>query len=327
MKKRRAKKLEKKLSESNNTIDVSLQTQSKAMEKHVQAENAIEYVQVDSEEAPKAWCLKDEISSQKIGEVYELPSGTKLEMHQDAHMPKMQEDERLSLLKSIEKDGIGEPIELREGKIVDGFHRYSVANELQIPLKVKNVEIKDGDVNALKLRKNFIRRSLSSDQKAMIAVLEGLEIEEEAKKRSLANLKQNSESTKNCTLGKNGRTSDRLAKKSDVNRQYIDKAKYINKHSPELVDQVFNGDLKIDAAYKQAKALNNAKNGESSGGKEEVFLSVTQLLQEVVEDNSIENLERLYPRAKGKSKKILGDRINATKNKPLEEKTLEIRNE
>jgi len=50
-----------------------------------------------------------------------------------AAFPAMSEEELQNLKDSIDVMGVQNPIVIYEGKIIDGWHRYKVANELRLP--------------------------------------------------------------------------------------------------------------------------------------------------------------------------------------------------
>ena len=79
-----------------------------------------------------------------------------------------------SLLSSVEQDGFIEPIiRIYEGKILDGWHRYRAAQELNLIRKLRfqkwNAD-RDGDPKAFVLARNLERRHLTPGQRGQIAV-------------------------------------------------------------------------------------------------------------------------------------------------------------
>ena len=104
-----------------------------------------------------------------------VDSGT-LERHKlSAIFGDMPADDFQSLLGSVERDGFIEPfIRLYEGKILDGWHRYRAAQELNLIRKLRFQEwdenSKDGDPRAFVLARNLHNRHLTPGQRAQIAV-------------------------------------------------------------------------------------------------------------------------------------------------------------
>jgi len=84
----------------------------------------------------------------------------------------MQKDEFDALVKSVQTDGFIEPvIRIYEGKILDGWHRYRAAKELNLIRKLKFQEWDErGDPKAFVLARNIERRHLNPSQRAQIAV-------------------------------------------------------------------------------------------------------------------------------------------------------------
>ena len=81
-----------------------------------------------------------------------------------------------SLLESVQTDGFIDPIiRIHEGHILDGWHRYRAAQELNLIRRLKfqewnEDEKKDGDPKAFVLARNIERRHLSASQRAQIVV-------------------------------------------------------------------------------------------------------------------------------------------------------------
>lgn len=81
-----------------------------------------------------------------------------------------------SLIESVQADGFIDPIiRIYEGQILDGWHRYRAAQELNLIRRLKfqdwNAdEHRDGDPRAFVLARNIERRHLSAQQRAQIAV-------------------------------------------------------------------------------------------------------------------------------------------------------------
>ena len=86
----------------------------------------------------------------------------------------MQKDEFDALVKSVQTDGFIEPvIRIYEGKILDGWHRYRAAKELNLIRKLKFQEWDErdeGDPAAFVLARNIERRHLTPAQRAQIVV-------------------------------------------------------------------------------------------------------------------------------------------------------------
>jgi len=82
--------------------------------------------------------------------------------------PAMQAEEFQSLRDSIEAIGVQNPITLLDGMVIDGWHRYSAANDLGMDCPA--VELGDVDPRDFVLAQNKTRRHITAAQLAMAAV-------------------------------------------------------------------------------------------------------------------------------------------------------------
>lgn len=82
-----------------------------------------------------------------------------------AAFPAMQADEYQALLDSIETIGVQNPITLFEGMVLDGWHRYSAANDCG--MDCPTVELGDVDPRDFVLAQNKARRNLTASQRAI----------------------------------------------------------------------------------------------------------------------------------------------------------------
>jgi len=83
-----------------------------------------------------------------------------------AAFPAMSEEELQNLKDSIDVIGVQNPIVIYEGKIIDGWHRYIVSNELRLPCPTVNLA-DDIDPQDFVLANNKARRHLTRGQIAM----------------------------------------------------------------------------------------------------------------------------------------------------------------
>ncbi|MYG80940.1 MAG: hypothetical protein F4187_03825, partial [Gemmatimonadetes bacterium] len=83
----------------------------------------------------------------------------------------MPEMEFAALREDIRKRGVLEPITLLDGKVLDGWHRYTAAKEIDPGLEVPTVELGDRDPADLVISRNLHRRHLTATQRA-VCVLE-----------------------------------------------------------------------------------------------------------------------------------------------------------
>lgn len=81
-----------------------------------------------------------------------------------AAFPAMQADEYQALVDSIGNIGVQNPITLFEGMVLDGWHRYTAANESG--MDCPTVELGDIDPRDFVLAQNKARRNLTASQRA-----------------------------------------------------------------------------------------------------------------------------------------------------------------
>ena len=182
----------------------------------------------------------------------ETESQKELEVHEAANfIPVMSEKEYNAVKSDIAAHGLREPIELYQGKIIDGRNRYRMCRELGIEPATKDVteEVdKQGDPYSYVFSKNVSRRHLSSSQRAMFAIDANVKkhLASEAQARMKAGRAADPEQ-----IFAQGRTADKIAALVGTNRQYIIDAEKIAKHSSVLADKVRQGELTIAEAVKQ----------------------------------------------------------------------------
>ncbi|MHC1745529.1 MAG: hypothetical protein AB9895_00075 [Negativicutes bacterium] len=196
-----------------------------------------------------------------------VPSAIELEIHEWALLfPPMTEDEFENLVKDIEINGQYDPIILFDGKIVEGRNRYLACEKLKIQPRTTEWTGNEEELFQYVFSKNFTRRNLNANQKAMIAAKCSL-----AEEKLEAKLRQGNRSkitlvkeltTKDCNSGK--ATQKAAEKIGGTNRQYIADAKFVQEKAPELVDDIFKGNLTIPKAIKIAKQLDSSEEREEA---------------------------------------------------------------
>ena len=143
------------------------------------------------------------------------------------------------------------PIYIYEGKILDGWNRYKICQELNIEPNYE--EFIGSEIEALEfvMRTNK-RRNLSSSQWAVIA-LDNEELvsklKEEAEKREIGGRAIDPE--KQIAQG---RTSEKLASMFNTNQQYIKDIIRIKQENPEALEDIRSGKKTI-TEHKREKAL------------------------------------------------------------------------
>ena len=161
-----------------------------------------------------------------------------------------------SLAEDIKVNGLINPVTLTpDGKLLAGERRLRAVKSLgwenvdarivEDPddMKQINIEISENDN-----RKEFT----FSERKRIIEILHEM-FDAEAKKNSLANLKNgdNSPRAQRCAVGK---TSEKIGEILGVGARTIEKSEYVADHAtPEMIAALDAEQLSINAAYKQLK--------------------------------------------------------------------------
>jgi len=175
-----------------------------------------------------------------------------MEIHKLAELiPSMTEEEYQNLKEDIQKNGLITPIVIYENKILDGKHRYRVCQELGIEPKFE--EYKGDNPVSYVVSLNLKRRHLTPSQRAAIALDILPYLEEEAKKRQLASLKNQNLVVEKIPQREKGRAPENAARLVGVNERYIRSAKKIKDENPNLLNNVRNGEKNIPQAMKELR--------------------------------------------------------------------------
>ena len=122
---------------------------------------------------PPTCCVAPTLS---LGDKTFIPSDAFQRHELSAIFGDMPDTDYTSLLESVERDGfIENVIKLLDGEILDGWHRYRAAKELNLLRKLRFQvwnpdEDRDGDPKAFVFARNIERRHYSAFQRAQIAV-------------------------------------------------------------------------------------------------------------------------------------------------------------
>lgn len=148
-----------------------------------------------------------------------------------AAFPAIPESEFLALKDSIENIGVQNPITLFEGMVIDGWHRYTAANDLGMHCPA--VELGNVDPRDFVLAQNKARRHVTQAQL-------GLAVTAVYAWRPAGN-PAFSQSGSACPVGK---TNAELAQIAGVSERTIKQAKAIQtKAAPEVVEAVKRGEI------------------------------------------------------------------------------------
>jgi hypothetical protein len=160
----------------------------------------------------------------------------KLELHPLADLFPMMTDVELDELgEDMLRHGQREPIWLYEGKILDGRNRYRAC--LMKGIEPRTTETSVADPLAFVISLNLKRRHLDASQRAMVVA-------------EIAKLPKGA----HPPIGGSSPTQDVAAKLLNVSVRSGQRARYVKDHgTPDLVDAVKHGDVRVAAAAEFAK--------------------------------------------------------------------------
>jgi ParB-like chromosome segregation protein Spo0J len=194
-----------------------------------------------------------------------------------AAMPDMDLGEYEDLKSNIERHGLLTPIELLNGQVIDGRHRYKAVRDLGLEDAAEFVEVDLGDQTPAEYvwSLNMCRRHLTASQKAAVATEFLPQLEAAAKARQKASggdrksSKSQESSGENRLLQNCSNRSERsetaveeAAKIVDVSPRYVADAKRLKEEDPEAFEQVKQGEISLSEAKRQiAPKKRKPKNG------------------------------------------------------------------
>jgi len=184
-----------------------------------------------------------------------------LHIHPSAHLvPDMRSGEWREFYADIWVHGIKVPLEvLADGTVLDGRHRLRAALELGM----KSVPIVDASLDhetpvVCMLKAAVLRRHLSDDQRAAIAVLWMAENKQARAGPGRGHIGEKTSASRHASVldepDKTHPTRAKAAEEFKVPRHKLEKATFVQKHNPDLLDKVHRGDIALSNAYRQAKA-------------------------------------------------------------------------
>lgn len=185
--------------------------------------------------------------------------------------PRFSADERQQLVEKIRTNGLRRPIHLhpKSGLILDGRHRFAACVLAGVEPKFEDWDGKGSELDFV-ADLNLRRRDLTKGQRAAIAVGLLPMLEEEARQRRSAKLKQNRTVPEKVPKRQEqiaGEARERAAALVGVNAHYVSDAKRIKEQRPEIFAQLFSGEIpsvpkakdKIKLAEHEQKREENRK--------------------------------------------------------------------
>ena len=208
-----------------------------------------------------------------------VDSGT-LQRHKlSALFTDMPDDDFKKLCASIEANGFIEPIiRIYEGQILDGWHRYRAAKELNLIRKLKFQEWKErdeGDPAAFVLARNIERRHLTPGQRGVIVV---------EMHKWLEHGDVGSQRDDPLNDGSQPKTTAELAKEVGVGTATIERAKEVSRAGQS--DKVIAGEKSVGEVLKEQEA-------ERDNERETAIVVVKPRFQSAVETWRASQVERL----------------------------------
>lgn len=171
-----------------------------------------------------------------------------IEFHDAANIFPLDDEHVTELAIDIQKNGQQVPIELLDGKIVDGRRRYLACQQAEIEPKFKTVSPADPISYVLSL--NLHRRHLTPSQLSMVAARVRAIYDEQAKERQQVRKgKQAGSNPENLPELSKGDARDKAGAAVGVSGKSVDFAtKVIKQGVPELAKAVDEGRMAISTA-------------------------------------------------------------------------------
>jgi len=171
-------------------------------------------------------------------------------------LPDMSPEEFHQLVEDIRVNGLMEPIELLNGRIIDGRHRYKACAAAGIEPHFTDIDLGGVSPAHYVWSRNGVRRHLTPSQRACVAaeLLPGLE--KEAKKRQAEQAKRNQpqgQKVANLPPIEKARSRDEAARVVGVAPRYVSDAKALKEKAPDVFEQVKAGKRKLRDATRQTR--------------------------------------------------------------------------
>jgi len=205
------------------------------------------------------------------------------EIHKLAEpFPLLEGKEFDDLCKDIGEHGLQEAIVVLDGKVLDGRNRLRACERIGVePQFVDFAELELGCTpEEYVWAKNVLRRHLSADQRAALAVSHAQAAKAAAKERQIAALKKGPKKAVKPVVAdsppreKTGKTRTKVARQAKVSEHKIRQAEKLQKTAPEALEEVKLGNLTLTEASKKAEPAS-----ESGAGASE--MSLTELRKQV----------------------------------------------
>lgn len=170
-----------------------------------------------------------------------------MDIHEAANLFPMAEKSLEDLVVDIAYNGLRVPIELCEGKIIDGRRRWIACEKAGVP--VKTVEVNPADPVAYVLSLNLHRRHLTPSQRAMVAARARSIYDRQARERQATSTGGAGPQLVANLPEAGARSRDAAGKVVGVGGKSVDHAtKVLTRGVPELVAAVDEGRMAVSTA-------------------------------------------------------------------------------
>lgn len=208
-------------------------------------------------------------------------------------VPEMSGIEYNEFLKSIEKDGIRQPIHILLDKtILDGRHRVRACKELGINEVQALVHSLDEDEAIAFVRDTAIeRRNITVEQRVDI-ILKSEELIKELEEKATKNQGKRNDLTPGPKEPNVKNTNQTIADMAGTSETTVKRMKRVKRESPELYEDIVKGEKSIRKAHDELPSVKKAQ------PKEETKYKVEKLTEEEVKskiayDNLVLNFNQL----------------------------------
>jgi ParB-like chromosome segregation protein Spo0J len=173
---------------------------------------------------------------------------SKLAQHPlSALFPPMPPDEFRELVEDIRRQGVLEPIELLDGMVLDGWHRYLACEEAGVEIPVREWRNPDGGDAAFAhvWARNALRRHLTAPQRIEVAAKVHPEVWEKVGTEGGGD--RRSESNRTPSVLK-PRSAERFGSIAGVHPDDVLRAKRLERDAPDLWERAKSGDIPLRTA-------------------------------------------------------------------------------
>lgn len=177
-----------------------------------------------------------------------MTTAVAIEVHPLAELiPPMTESEYEELKADIAENGLSQAITLYENKVLDGRHRAKACEEVGVEPRFTEYE---GDTPAHEvISLNVKRRSLTTSQKAVIAVDSLPALEHEAKARQ--GTRTDIAAAPRQSFGGSSASARSAAEALGIGTRTVEEAKRVQTEDPEEFERIRHGETSVHTAHKK----------------------------------------------------------------------------